>query len=259
MNGFSVTIIMPCLNEEKNLERAALSALESLDRLEIEGEVIIVNDGSTDETAAIASRLEARHKRIRVFHHPRPRGIGAAFWTGVQNANKEWATMIPGDNENDASQILRYAGLASEVDIIVPFVCNAAVRSGLRRWASSMYRGIVNATFGMSLNYTNGTVLYRTSILRENPLHSRGFFYQAELLVRLIRKGYLFAEVPCFLSERSAGKTKAFSLKSMASLIKDYAWLTCHSPFGKKDRNAHAQAGSATSKKTAELTRGDQK
>jgi glycosyltransferase involved in cell wall biosynthesis len=221
----SITIVMPCLNEEANVEAAARASLAALDRRGIEGELIIVNDGSRDRTLAVAQALSAADSRVRVLSHDRPNGIGASFLHGVREARKDFVTMFPGDNENDPDDALTYFYIARDVDIIVPFIHNMEVRSRVRRFVSSIYRFIVNLSFGMNLNYTNGTVIYNAAVLRDFDIVSRGFFYQAEILIRLIRAGYLYAETPHFLTERKSGKTKALTLKSLREVMRAYARL----------------------------------
>jgi len=84
---------------------------------------------------------------------------------------------------------------------------------------------IVNFTFAINFNYTNGTILYRRSILRQLNSRSYGFFFQTDILVRLTKKGYLFAEVPCRLLSRKSGKSKAISFYSFAKIAKAYIFL----------------------------------
>lgn len=221
----TLTIVMPCLNEEENVEQSVRASLVALDKHGIRGELILVNDGSTDRTAEIAQQLMAQDQRLRLISHERPHGIGASFWDGVRAARHDFVTMFPGDNEHDAEDALTYFYMANHVDIIVPFIHNVEVRSLSRRAISSIYRFIVNLSFGMNLNYTNGTVIYNTAVLREIELKSKGFFYQAELLIRLIRAGYLYAETPHFLSQRNAGQTKALTLKSLWEVTRAYLRL----------------------------------
>jgi glycosyltransferase involved in cell wall biosynthesis len=221
----TLTIVMPCLDEEDNVELSTRTSLAALDKHGIRGELIIVNDGSTDRTEEVVRRLMEQDQRIRMIYHEQPQGIGVSFWDGVQAASHDFVVMFPGDNEHDADDALTYFYLANQVDIIVPFIHNIEVRSMSRRFISSFYRFIVNLSFGMNLNYTNGTVIYNTDVLRETHLVSKGFFYQAELLIKLIRAGYLYAETPHFLSQRSAGKTKALTLKSLKDVTKTYLQL----------------------------------
>lgn len=218
----SLTVVMPCLNEEDNVADAARETLAAFDRNGIEGELIIVNDGSTDRTGEVVRELQQRDNRIRIITHTKPQGIGASFWDGVQAAHGDYCTWIPGDNENEPDDVMRYHYMTRDVDIIVPFIHNMEVRSLSRRLISSLYRFIVNMSFGTNLNYTNGTVIYNTAILRDIQLSTTGFFYQAEILIRLIRAGYLYAEAPQFLGNRNAGKTKALSLKSFLDVAKSY-------------------------------------
>ena len=87
-------------------------------------------------------------------------------------------TMLPGDNENDPWEILRYRRLLEHVDIVIPFVFNKEVRSVFRNALSFIYRFIINTTFLVNFNYTNGTVLYRKSILKELYYRSTGFSFK---------------------------------------------------------------------------------
>jgi len=130
--------------------------------------------------------------------------------------------MFPGDNENDPDDALIFFDIMDNVDIIIPFIHNIEVREPKRRFLSSLYRSIMNISFGINLNYHNGTTFYRRIILNDVELSNYGFFYQAELLIKLIRKGYLFAETPNYLGQRTTGKSKALTWRSFAQIIKGY-------------------------------------
>lgn len=221
----TITVVMPCLNEEANIADAAISTLRALDRKGIVGELIIVNDGSSDGTQAVAERIAASDSRVRIIRHTERQGIGASFFDGALASTMDYVTMFPGDNENDPDDALTYFSMTQHVDIIVPFIYNIEIRSRLRRVVSSGYRFIINMSFGTNLNYTNGTVIYNSAILREVELEAKGFFYQAELLIKLIRRGYLYAETPHFLGDRQSGKTKALTLKSLREVMMAYLRL----------------------------------
>ncbi len=225
MNNFTLSVIMPALNEEVNIESAIVSTLKSLKNHNIEGEIIVVNDGSTDNTKVIIERLIQAKNPLTLINHIKPKGIGYSFFEGAKKSNKDIVVMFPGDNENDPDDALVFINLMNHVDILVPFVHNIEIRNRWRRLISSIYRFIINMSFGVHLNYTNGTVFYRRAILEDVNLRSSGFFYQAELLIKLIRKGYLFAEVPNFLSKRQNGKSKAISFKSLFKVSKSYIKL----------------------------------
>jgi dolichol-phosphate mannosyltransferase len=225
MEKLFLSVIMPALNEEKNIIPAVRSTLKSLTDLNIQGEIIAVNDGSTDQTDRLIQEMMDKDPRVHKLVHKKPEGIGASFWDGVKFSHGNIVTMFPGDNENDPYEALRYVGLLQHVDIVVPFVYNRGGRGKFRELLSFLYRTIINVSFQTNLNYTNGTVLYRKSILRNMQLQSKGFLYQTEILVKMIRRGYLFAEVPYSLGKRNTGVSKAVSFRSFINVVKSYFLL----------------------------------
>jgi len=225
-NKLYITIIMPALNEEKNILPAIDNTLSAFGEFGINGEIIVIDDGSVDSTPVLIRRkMQENPNTIRVITHRKPEGIGASFWDGVAEAKGEVVCMIPGDNENDPWEIMRYVELLNHVDIVIPFIYNKWVRSLFRNALSFIYRFIINTTFGVTLNYTNGTVLYRRSILLDLKYKSKGFFFQTDALIRLVKKGYLFAEVPYRLGLRNAGTSKALTFPSFFQVARGYLRL----------------------------------
>lgn len=221
----TLSIVMPALNEEDNIGEAVETTFQSLQKWEIDGEVIVVNDGSSDNTHSIVTEMMKNYNHLKMITHERPMGLGYSFFDGIKHSNRDIVVMFPGDNENNPDDALSFFSLLNYVDIVIPFIHNIEVRDKKRRMISSLYRFIINMSFGINLNYTNGTVFYRRVILQDVELKSAGFFYQAELLIKLIRKGYLYAEVPNFLSARNSGHSKATTIRSLLKVMRDYVRL----------------------------------
>lgn len=217
-----ISVIVPALNEAKNIERALDNILDSFNRIGCKGEIIVVNDGSTDETESIVRNLTTNMPNIKLLCHETPKGIGSSFWHGVKESSGEYSVLISGDGENDCYEILRYLPMMDHVDIVIPFWYNTEVRTWQRRYLSKLYKGIINLSFGLLLNYMNGTVMYRKCVLENLNLKSTGFFYQTELLIKAIKCGYLYAEVPCALKQRLEGKSKALTTKSLRQVVSGY-------------------------------------
>jgi len=230
----TLSIVMPALNEERAIHSAVRSTLAAFDDLDVAGEVIVIDDGSTDSTGMIVADESARDARVRMVRHESPQGVGASFWDGVRHARGEFVCMLPGDNENDPVEIIRYLELMDHVDIVVPFVLNKETRSAFRNVLSYAYQTIINTSFRVRFNYTNGTVLYRRCVLDEVTVRSTGFFYQTDLLVRLVKRGYLFAEVPYRLKVREHGQSRAISLKSLMRVMRGYLRLMKDLYFGRR-------------------------
>jgi glycosyltransferase involved in cell wall biosynthesis len=219
---YKISVIVPALNEENNITRAIESIIESFNKIQCSGEIIVVNDGSVDKTESIVSVFIKKYQFVRMIKHDKSKGIGASFWDGVSVAQGEFVTLSPGDAENNVYEILRYLPLMDHVDIVVPFVYNREARSLNRRIISKLYKAIINFSFGMLLNYMNGSVLYRRCVLQSFTLKSNGFFFQTELLIKALKKGYLYAEVPSALQQRDFGESKALTLKSLLKVITGY-------------------------------------
>jgi len=251
-NFDSISVIMPALNEEVNIEQAIENVLESFRKLEIDGEVVIVNDGSTDDTENIAEGFVREYPNVQLINHMKSQGIGKAYWDGAKASKGECITWVPADGENDAFEILRYLPLMKQVDIIIPYVYNKETRSWNRRLLSKVYKAIINLSFGMILNYMNGTVIFRKSILQDVKLKSSGFFFQTELLIKTIKQGYLYAEVPYALSSRDSGQSKALSFKSLYKVMFGYIGMF-FSVYLSNSRNRNLHIDSLTCKRKALL------
>jgi dolichol-phosphate mannosyltransferase len=220
-----LTLIMPSLNEEKNIEQAIRRAFNAFDEYEVSGEIIVVNDGSSDSTQDLVEELMKGNPKLSLINHGHALGIGASFWDGIDQAAGIIVSWLPGDNEGDPFEICRYVKLLQHVDIVIPFVYNKEVRSVHRNFLSSIFCFIINSTFRVNFNYTNGTVIFRKSILLGLDYRSKSFFFLTDILVRLVKQGYLFAEVPIRLGTRKAGVSKAVSFPSLVQVFNGYILL----------------------------------
>lgn len=225
MDAPQVTVVMPALNEEQNIQAAIVATLDAFDQHRLTGELLVIDDGSTDRTGKAAAEFQTRDPRVRVVRHETPQGIGASFWDGVAQARGEAVCMIPGDNENEPGEILRHYPLLAQVDIVVPYLADRPMRSLPRRLLSRTFLWIIRLTFGVSFRYTNGTVLYRTRALEAIEQHSPGFFFQTDILVRMAKMGYLHAQVPYRALRRTGGASKAITWRALRGVIAGYARL----------------------------------
>ena len=113
----------------------------------------------------------------------------------------------------------------SNVDMVVPYVYNTAVRSFSRRFISQLFTKIINLSFSTSFTYTNSCVVYRTSVLKKINLMCTGFLFQTELVLTFKKFGYMYSEVPVLLSNREGGDSKALKLGSILRLLSEFARL----------------------------------
>lgn len=240
-----ISVLIPALNEKDNIGRAVQDVLSAFKHYKIKGELIIVDDGSTDGTGLIIDEICKANKNVRLIRHERAMGLGESYWEGFQSAAGELVTWLPGDGEGNAFDLLGYLPLMDQVDIVIPFSYNPEIRTFSRQLVSRVYRAIVNASFGTSINYTNGFVIYRKCITEGIAVKSKGFFYQTELLLKCVKKGYIYAEVPLGLKPRNTGKSKALDLKSLYLVMKSYL-MTLNEIYFKDDRERTLHPDSVT-------------
>ncbi len=246
LHSIHISIVMPALNEQNNIVEAVINVQKSLDKAQLQGQLILVNDGSHDSTGQLMLDLQAKYLdlKIQIITHPTACGIGASFRDGLKIATGESIVMLPGDGENDGYEIFKYFSLLEHVDLIIPYVANGAKRSTFRRTLSKTYITLINIFFGTSFRYTNGTVLYRKSILDDLNLFSNGFFYQTELILKCAARDYFYAEVPYLLRSREKGRSTAVSVKNLINIIKSlfHTWVMIRF----FDNNTQLDEGSVT-------------
>jgi glycosyltransferase involved in cell wall biosynthesis len=222
----SLSIAVPALDEAAGLEQAVRSMVAACREAGLSWEILIIDDGSSDGTAAIADRLALEHpSRVLAVHHERPRGVGACIREGAARATKDVFTWLPGDGENDAAALIKSLPLLEGRDLLVPYITNPEVRPLGRRLLSRLFVAIMNLSFGTDFRYTNGTVVYRRKIFDAVKPEASGFLAQVECLVKARRAGLRFAQVPMRLNARAPRRSKALTLGSLKVLWLEYLSL----------------------------------
>ena len=112
----SLTIVMAAYNEEDSLPYGVQRALEFLETHVKDGELILVNDGSTDGTGAAIATMAAMESHVRAFHLSSNQGMGAALLLGFSEALKDWVTILPADCQLDPFELLDFFDVSDHAD-----------------------------------------------------------------------------------------------------------------------------------------------
>lgn len=213
-----ISFIIPCFNEENNIQNTVKEILDLSRKCSLKNiELIIIDDGSNDKTY---EKIKTE-KKIRKFQHKKNIGIGAAYKTGLKKSKGEYIIMIPGDNSHPITSIEPIIKNIGKSDIIIPFTTQKGKRSLLRFILSKAFTLLLNSYFNLKVKYFNGTVLHKRSILNEIEINSDGFDYQAEILIKLIHKKFLYKEVEVVINERKEGQSKAVSVSNAFKILKN--------------------------------------
>lgn len=182
-----ISIVIPAYNEQDLLARTVDEAVEALRARGLSGEIIVVNDGSSDDTRGIADALVAEGRAARALHHPSNRGFGAALRTGLAAATGTWVTYLPGDGQLAPAEMLALYDQAGGADLVV----------GLRRHHAQWTRRLITYGFLLCLRLVLGievqaNICYfviRGDVLKTLHLHMDSGIVNVEVLVRCRDQG----------------------------------------------------------------------
>jgi glycosyltransferase involved in cell wall biosynthesis len=210
-----LSAFFPAFNEAENIARTVELARDALEGAGVRVfELIVVNDGSTDRTGAIAEELAASDPRVRVVHHERNRGYGAALRTGFATSAYPWVFWTDGDGQFDVREIGTLFALAADADLVAGYRLRRADHFG-RRVNGALWSALLRATLGLHARDVDCAfkLLRRSCLDRIPPLQSDGALVSAELLVKLERAGARRAQVGVHHYPRRAGEPTGADLR----------------------------------------------
>lgn len=220
----SISLIMPAYNEEDTLEFSVVSACEKLRQYGFDYEILIFDDGSTDQTGKIADHLASKDLRIKVIHNARNMNLGFNFARGIELASKEYAGLLPCHGQTAAKSFDNLLPALSRADVTVTYIGNPEARPLTRRMVSKINVMLVNLIFGLRLKYYHLN-FYRTEILKKIPTSTESYALMVELLVYAVKSGASYTHVPIVIQKRVFGKSKALRAKNIINILKTYTRL----------------------------------
>lgn len=201
----AISVFFPCYNEQQNVARIVENALTVLEKMNADFEIIIVNDGSTDGTGQIADEIAGRENKIKVVHHPRNLGYGAALQSGFKVASKELVFYTDGDGQFDINEMPPLLPLMEQYDIVSCYRLNRR-DSIIRKINAWCWTKLVCLLFGLKLRDIDCAFkLYKREIFDHIEMSSTGALIDAEILARAAHKGYRMTQKGVHHYPRTAG------------------------------------------------------
>ncbi len=220
-----ISFIVPAFNES----RAIIGTMETIRDVtrihEIEDyEIIIIDDGSTDDSKDIVTDLALEDSKILPIYHSENMGLGRSIVDGVHKASMPQFIIVPGDNDISLSSLSLMLHFRDAADLILTVPINKEVRPIGRQIISATYQILHNIFFGTSVGYLNGPGIWPTEQVKLLKLTSNRFSIISELNVKLLTKGIEFAEVPIYLQAEEPTRSTV-NIKNMIEVVKVFLML----------------------------------
>jgi len=222
----SVSAFFPCFNDALTIGALVESVDRTLAELGIDHEVIVVDDGSSDDSAATLDRLRASVPALRVVRHDHNRGYGAALRSGFAAATREWVFYTDGDGQYDPTEVRSLLARAGpDVDVVQGWKIERHDPMA-RRIVGRVYHHAVKRLFGLGVRDTDCDFrLIRRSLLERAHLrHSSGVIC-VEMLRKFRDAGARIAEVPVHHYPRPHGRSQFFRFARVTRSLVDVARL----------------------------------
>lgn len=192
----SLSIFFPAFNEEENIVLAIKKALEIAPKVSNKFEVIVVNDGSVDNTAEVVRELMYKNKVLRLVEHKTNLGYGAALKSGFYHCKYDYITYMDSDNQFDFDDLILLIEKLNKADLVVGFRKKRA-DNWIRVLNGKLWNFFVSTMLGLSIKDIDcGFKVLKKKVLDEIPrLESNGATISAELLVKAKRRGFIIDQI----------------------------------------------------------------
>ena len=213
-----LSVIIPVYNEVKTLG----NILEKVRAVEVEKEIILVDDGSTDGSREILKNWQAEDSSLKVIFHQHNQGKAAALRTGFKEAAGDYVIVQDADLEYDPQDYLKLLGLVLEGKAKVVygsrFMGSYEDMATLHYWGNRFLTWMINLLYGARL--TDAETCYKlipTELIRSIPIRSDRFEFDTEITVKILKRGYKIVEVPISYAGRQFSEGKKITWRDGVS------------------------------------------
>ena len=216
-----VSIVLPAFNEEANIEAAVREATEADEPLHEEHETVVVDDGSSDRTAALVEAIARRDPRVRLIRHGVNRGYGEALRSGFLASRLDHVFFTDADLQFDINELERLLPYAGTVSVVAGYRRKRQDTLG-RRVLAIGWNLIVRVLFYVPVRDIDCAFkLFDRRVLNEVHIESMGAMVNTELMVKLGRSGASVVEVGVTHRPRRAGEPRGASPKVILIALRE--------------------------------------
>ncbi len=223
-----ISCFFPAYNDAKSIGKLVTDAFDILSNLTNDFEVIVINDGSTDETAQVLRELETKHQNLRIIQHETNRGYGGALQSGFRAAAKDLVFYTDGDAQYDVRELPKLLALLDEkTDVVNGYKIERGDKLK-RKVAGGFYNSLARILFSLPIRDVDCDFrLIRRAVLGKINLSSTSGSICVELVYKLKRVGASFREIGVNHYERPFGQSQFFTFGRVTKTLIDFfsLWL----------------------------------
>ncbi len=213
-----LSIIIPVFNECATIR----TVLERVAAVDLDTEVVVVDDGSTDGTREVLAELDGNG--LTVVLHDTNRGKGAALRTGVRHVTGDYVVVQDADLEYDPADYHKLLAVAEERQADVVYgsrLAETRPTMALRHWLGNrLLTGFTNLLFQSALTDMETCYkLLRRSVLADIDIVSNSYNVEPEITAKLLKRGFVIHEVPISYTARSLAEGKKIRLVDFVSAV----------------------------------------
>ena len=219
-NNRALTVVVVAHDDSQTL----MSTIERLYRALIitveEFEVIIFDDGCSDNTSAVAEAASQEFPFVTVRRNEIRKGAGACTLQGSREAKSAYLVYVPADDTWPLRSFIELFGNLAKADVVTSYSNNLmAAMPFYKRFVSRSYSAILNALFWRGIRYYNGLTIYPVEYLRQGATRAHGFGFQAEALLKAVKAGYSFLEIALPVDTSNLPRSRSITLPNIIDAV----------------------------------------
>jgi glycosyltransferase involved in cell wall biosynthesis len=218
----NLSVFFPAYNEESNIAKTVNLAIKFLESEKINYEILVVNDGSSDQTAAVVSELTRKNKRISLISHPRNRGYGGALKTGMKESAFDWICYADSDGQFNFQELQYFLKFINQYDMVIGYRKKRSDSQIRHLLAKALQIGDW-LLFGVWFKDIDcGFKLFKKKVVQTVfPLVTESAITESEFMIKAKRAGFKIKEVGVTHLAREKGIQTGAQLKVVSKAIRE--------------------------------------